>query len=78
MKEIHYAQIVSTVRNLCIQANTQLSPDLRMSVQAFSQLVCGYTDLASARFRRDVEILTENPAPARAFAKKPLYVGYYY
>ena len=57
---------------------TQLSPDLRMSVQAFSQLVCGYTDLASARFRRDVEILTENPAPARAFAKKPLYVGYYY
>ena len=49
-----------------------------MSVQAFSQLVCGYTDLASARFRRDVEILTDNPAPARAFTKKPLYVGYYY
>ena len=57
---------------------TRIDPDLRMSVQAFSQLVCGYTDLPSARFRHDVEILTENPAPARVFTKKPLYVGYYY
>lgn len=57
---------------------TSLAPDLRMSVQAFSQLVCGYTDLASARFRYDVEILTNNPAPARAFPKKALYVGYSY
>ena len=32
MKEIHYAQIVSTVRNLCIQANTQLSPDLQQAI----------------------------------------------
>lgn len=32
MKEIHYAQIVSAVRNLCIRANTQLSPDLQQAI----------------------------------------------
>lgn len=57
---------------------TRIAPDLCMSVQAFSQLVCGYTDLASARFRRDVEILTDNPSPSRAFMKKALFVGYFY
>lgn len=49
-----------------------------MSVQAFSQLASGYTELSSARFRRDVEILTDNPAPSRAFPKKALYVGHHY
>ena len=33
MKEIHYDQIVSAVRYLCIQANTQLPPDLRQAIE---------------------------------------------
>lgn len=57
---------------------TRQAPDLCMSVQGFSQLASGYTELSSARFRRDVEILTDNPAPARAFPKKALYVGHHY
>ena len=32
MKEIHYAQIVSAVRYLCIQANTQLPADLQQAI----------------------------------------------
>ena len=54
------------------------APDVKMSIQAFSQMLVGSVSYESALYRPDVSVFRQNPALAAAFREKPLYVGIHY
>ncbi len=57
---------------------TDVPADISMSVQAFSQLVVGYTSLDTALLRTDVNCDNIKECMSRAFARKPAFTGVYF
>ena len=50
-----------------------LEPDIRLSIQRFSQMVTGYLDLAQAEYVSDVEIVKKRTLLEKLFVHKPIF-----
>ena len=57
----------------CVQKDPDAAPDLRVSIQRFSQLAVGYIDLAQAAYFPDVQILGNRDTLEKLFVRKPVF-----
>ena len=57
---------------------TDLAPDISMSIQAFSQLMSGYTGIEGTVYRPDVTLYKNKEILASVFKKQGTYLGVYY
>jgi len=57
---------------------TQLSPDLRVTVQALAPMLLGMIDFNSAALRRDVEVFNGTPMLEKVFCRKPQFIADYF
>lgn len=56
-----------------VEKRPDLEPDIRLSIQRFSQMVTGYLDLAQSEYVSDVEILKNRPVLEKLFVHKPIF-----
>lgn len=54
---------------------TTAPADISLSIQAFSQLLCGMISLDTALYRNDVTVSCEKTALRRIFTQQPSYIG---
>ena len=54
---------------------TEALPDLIVSVQALSQLICGSVSLGEAMLREDVQVCSREEILSRVFVRKPVWVA---
>lgn len=57
---------------------TDEKADVKMSIQAFSQMISGYCGFEGTLFRDDVELFGNSEALKAAFPRKARYLGVYY
>ncbi|MBR3928847.1 MAG: GNAT family N-acetyltransferase [Clostridia bacterium] len=63
-------------QNGCEKTNDH--PDVKMSINAFSQMISGYCGFEGTLFRDDVTLFKNLETLKSVFARKPRYLGVYY
>lgn len=58
---------------LSVACAPKLEPDIRLSIQRFSQLVTGYLNLAETAYISDVEVFKNREVLEKLFIHKPIY-----
>jgi len=57
---------------------TELSPDVSMSIQTFSQMIAGFLSFDEACLKQDVHVSSNEETLRRVFTKRAVYSGVYY
>lgn len=53
-------------------------PDIRLSINDFSRMICGRCDLTALAFQPGVELLCDAEKAAKVFYRKPMYISRYF
>lgn len=59
-------------------ALTDAPCDIEMTIQEFSRLICGRTDLSAAAYLPDVKLHCDIAKAEKVFYKKPMYIAHYF
>ncbi|MBR4888810.1 MAG: GNAT family N-acetyltransferase [Clostridia bacterium] len=58
---------------ISVEKDDTAEPDIKLSIQRFSQLAIGFTDLAQATYLSDVQIIQNRDTLEKLFVQKPIF-----